>query len=283
MGRIAILAKPDLQDYRIIKLKEEIKNYNNIEIIDIEKENIFPYNGKILNYDTYYFFIGSNFLSDIHFLAKYLKQNGKEVINKIHVKESIISKTLFYSILNKYIEIPEFIKIYSIDNIEYLINKIGFPMIIKHQFIHRGEFVHKIDNEKELYDFLEKYLLEKRINIKNLIFQKYIPYEKDIRIIFIGKPINAMERINKNSFKANISQGGYGKQYKLDQEIIDIGYKIMEKCDLQIFAFELLLKDNRYYLIDLHHIFQYEGFDKYLNKNITKEILNYLNEISNKS
>ena len=283
MGRIAILAKPDLQDYRIIKLKKEIKNYNNIEIIDIEKENIFPYNGKILNYDTYYFFIGSNFLSDIHFLAKYLKQNGKEVINKIHVKESIISKTLFYSILNKYIEIPEFIKIYSIDNIEYLINKIGFPMIIKHQFIHRGEFVHKIDNEKELYDFLEKYLLEKRINIKNLIFQKYIPYEKDIRIIFIGKPINAMERINKNSFKANISQGGYGKQYKLDQEIIDIGYKIMEKCDLQIFAFDLLLKDNRYYLIDLHHIFQYEGFDKYLNKNITKEILNYLNEISNKS
>ena len=283
MGRIAILAKPDLQDYRIIKLKEEIKNYNNIEIIDIEKENIFPYNGKILNYDTYYFFIGSNFLSDIHFLAKYLKQNGKEVINKIHVKESIISKTLFYSILNKYIEIPEFIKIYSIDNIEYLINKIGFPMIIKHQFIHRGEFVHKIDNEKELYDFLEKYLLEKRINIKNLIFQKYIPYEKDIRIIFIGKPINAMERINKNSFKANISQGGYGKQYNLDQEIIDIGYKIMEKCDLQIFAFDLLLKDNRYYLIDLHHIFQYEGFDKYLNKNITKEILNYLNEISNKS
>jgi len=283
MGRIAILAKPDLQDYRIIKLKEEIKNYNNIEIIDIEKENIFPYNGKILNYDTYYFFIGSNFLSDIHFLAKYLKQNGKEVINKIHVKESIISKTLFYSILNKYIEIPEFIKIYSIDNIEYLINKIGFPMIIKHQFIHRGEFVHKIDNEKELYDFLEKYLLEKRINIKNLIFQKYIPYEKDIRIIFIGKPINAMERINKNSFKANISQGGYGRQYKLDQEIIDIGYKIMEKCDLQIFAFDLLLKDNRYYLIDLHHIFQYEGFDKYLNKNITREILNYLNEISNKS
>ena len=283
MGRVAILTKPYLQDYRIIKLKEEIKNYNNIEIIDIEKENIFPYNGKILNYDLYYFFVGSNFLSDIHFLAKYLKQNGKEVINKIHVKESIISKTLFYSILNKYIEIPEFTKIYSIDNIEYVINKIGFPMVIKHQFIHRGEFVHKIDNEKELYDFLEKYLLEKRINIKHLIFQKYIPYERDIRVIFIGKPIGAMERINKNSFKANISRGAYGRPYKLDEEIIDIGYKIMEKCDLQIFAFDLLLKNNQYYLIDLHHIFQYEGFDKYLNKNITKEILNYLNEISNKS
>jgi len=189
MGRIAIFTKTNLQDYRIIKLKEEIKNYNNISIIDIEKENIFPYNEKILNYDLYYFFVGSNFLSDIHFLAKYLEQNGKEVINKIHVKESIISKTLFYSILNKYVKIPEFVKIYSIDNIEYVINKIGFPMIIKHQFIHRGEFVHKIDNEKELYDFLEKYLLEKRINIKNLIFQKYIPYEKDIRIIFVGNQL----------------------------------------------------------------------------------------------
>jgi RimK family alpha-L-glutamate ligase len=283
MGRIAIFTKTNLQDYRILKLKEEIKNYNNISIIDIEKENIFPYNEKILNYDLYYFFVGSNFLSDIHILARYLNQNGKKVINTIHIKESIISKTLFYSILNKYIKIPEFVKIYSIDNMEYVINKIGFPMIIKHQFIHRGEFVHKIDNEKELYNFLEKYLLENKINIKNLIFQKYIPYEKDIRIIFIGKPIGAMERINKDSFKANISQGGYGKEYKLDQEIIDIGYKIMEKCDLQIFAFDILLKDNQYYLIDLHHIFQYEGFDRYLNKNITKEILDYLNEISNKS
>ena len=283
MGRIAIFAKTDSHDYRIIKLKEEIKNYNNINIIDIEKDNIFPYNEKILNYDVYYFFLGSTFLSDIHFLARYLKQNGKEVINTIHIKESIISKTLFYSILNKYVEIPEFVKIYSIDNIEYVINKIGFPMIIKHQFVHRGEFVHKIDNEKELYNFLEKYLLEKRINIKHLIFQKYIPYEKDIRIIFVGKPIGAMERINKNSFKANISQGGYGREYKLDEEIIDIGYKIMDKCDLQIFAFDLLLKEGQYYLIDLHHIFQYEGFDKYLNRNVTREILNYLNEISNKS
>jgi len=42
--------------------------------------------------------------------------------------------------------------------------------------------------------------------------------------------------------RTNISQGGYGKQYNLDEEIINIGYKIMEKCDLQIFAFDLLLK-----------------------------------------
>jgi RimK family alpha-L-glutamate ligase len=283
MGRVAIFVKTDLEDYRMIRLKEEIKNYNNISIIDIEKDNIFPYNEKILNYDVYYFFVGSNFLSDIHFLAKYLEKNGKKVINSIHTKESVISKTLFYSILNKYVKIPEFVKIYSIDNIEYVINKIGFPMVIKHQFAHRGEFVHKIDNEKELYNFLEKYLLEKKINLKNLIFQKYIPYEKDIRVIFVGKPIGAMERINKNSFKANISQGGYGRPYELNEEIIDIGYKIMEKCDLQIFGFDLLLKDNQYYLIDLHHIFQYEGFDKYLNRNVTREILNYLNEISNKS
>ena len=283
MGGIAIFAKTNSHDYRIIKLKEEIKNYNNINIIDIEKDNIFPYNEKILNYDVYYFFLGSNFLSDIYFLARYLKQNGKEVINTIHIKEPVISKTLFYSILNKYVEIPEFVKIYSIDNIEYVINKIGFPIIIKHQFVHRGEFVHKIDNEKELYNFLEKYLLEKKIKIKHLIFQKYIPYEKDIRIIFVGKPIGAMERINRNSFKANISQGGYGRQYELDEEIVDIGYRIMDKCDLQIFAFDLLLKDGQYYLIDLHHIFQYEGFDKYLNRNVTREILNYLNEISNKS
>jgi hypothetical protein len=80
MGRIAIFTKTNLQDYRILKLKEEIKNYNNISIIDIEKENIFPYNEKILNYDLYYFFVGSNFLSDIHILAKSLNQNGKEVI-----------------------------------------------------------------------------------------------------------------------------------------------------------------------------------------------------------
>jgi RimK family alpha-L-glutamate ligase len=283
MSKIAILIREKIEDYRIKRMMEEIKNFNNINIIEMSKGEIFPFEeSKFLNYDTYYFFLGTTSTYDTHILAKFLYENGKNVINRIHIKEAIMYKAMFYYLLYKHVKIPEFAKIYSLENIEYIIKKIGFPMVIKHQLIHRGEFVYKINSEEELYKFLEDYLINKRGNLRFLIFQKYIPYEKDIRVIFIGEPFGGMQRINEKSFKGNISQGAYGKPYELDEELKEIGYKIMEKADLQIFAYDVLIKDNEYYLIDVHNIFQYEGFEKYVGKNVTRKILEYLNEISNK-
>ncbi|BFI73462.1 alpha-aminoadipate--LysW ligase LysX [Nanoarchaeota archaeon] len=283
MNKIAILIRKDIDDYRIKRIKEEVRNFDNIEILEMDKIEIFPFEeSKILNYDTYYFFVGATASYDSHLLAKFLYDNGKNVVNRIHVKETIMYKAMFYHLLYKYVNIPEFAKIYSLDNIEHVIKKIGFPMIIKHQLIHRGEFVYKINNEEELYRFLEDYLINKRGNLRFLIFQKYIPYEKDIRVIFINEPFGGMQRINENNFKGNISQGAYGKPYEIDEELKEIGYKIMEKADLQIFAYDVLIKDDNYYLIDVHNIFQYEGFEKYVGKNVTRRILEYLNEISNK-
>ena len=283
MSRIAILIRENIQDYRITRMREEIKNFNNIEIVEVSKKEIFPFEeSKLLDYDTYYFFVGTTVSFDTHLFAKFLYENGKNVINRIHIKEAIMYKAMFYNLLYKYVNIPEFVKIYSIDNIEYVIKKIGFPMVIKHQLIHRGEFVYKINNEEELYNFLKDYLINKRGNLRFLIFQKFIPYEKDIRVIFINEPFGGMQRINEKTFKGNISQGAYGKPYELDEELKEIGYKIMEKADLQIFAYDVLIKDNEYYLVDIHNIFQYEGFEKYVGKNVTRRILEYLNEVSNK-
>ncbi|BBL45292.1 alpha-L-glutamate ligase [Nanobdella aerobiophila] len=279
MKKIAILIRQNLEDYRIKRFYDEISGYNNIDIVEAYKYLVYPYeNTKILEYDNFYFYLGMTFTYDSNILANYLNDNGKNVINKLHINNQIASKTFFYDKLRKYIKIPKFYKIYSVKNIRFILEKLSFPIMVKHQFIHRGEFVFKINNEEELYNFLDEYLENKR-DIKHLIFQEYIPYEKDIRVIFIGKPFGAMQRINNESYKANISQGGRGKEYKIDKEIEEISYKISEKMDLQIFAFDLLLKENTYYLIDIHNIFQFEGFEKYLNKNLVKGILDYLNEI----
>ncbi|MGC9132971.1 MAG: ATP-grasp domain-containing protein [Nanopusillaceae archaeon] len=283
MSKIAILIREKAEDYRIKRMTEEIRNFNNINMIEMNKEEIFPFEeSRFLDYDTYYFFLGTTSTYDMHMLAKFLYENGKNVVNKIHVKEAIMYKAMFYYYLYKYVKIPEFAKIYSLDNIEYIIKKIGFPMVIKHQLIHRGEFVYKINSEEELYKFLEDYLINKKGNLRFLIFQKYIPYEKDIRVLFVGEPFGGMQRINEKSFKGNISQGAYGKPYELNEELKEIGYKIMEKADLQIFAYDVLIKDDEYYLIDIHNIFQYEGFEKYVGKNVTRKILEYLNEVGNK-
>ncbi|MGB9674948.1 MAG: ATP-grasp domain-containing protein [Nanopusillaceae archaeon] len=281
MKKIAILIRENFDDYRIKRLNEEIINFKNVNILEAIKILRYPFEETdILNYDVYYFFVGMSFLLDRYLLAKYLEENGKIIVNRINSKVQILYKSYFYNLLYRYIKIPKFIKIYTVKNIEKVIEKIGFPMVIKHQFMHRGEFVYKISDKNELYNFLKSYLLNGG-RMPHLIFQQFIPYEKDIRIIFIGEPFGAMERINERSFKANISQGGYGKEYKLDDELIELSYKISKKTDMQIFAFDVLLKDGEYYLIDIHDIFQFEGFEKHIRKNVMRKIIEFLNEVRN--
>ncbi len=267
-------------DYRIRRLKEEIANFKNIKIIELKSRITYPFNEDILKDDIYYFFVGASTKYDTNFLAKYLDENGKIIINGIYKKYRLIDKTLMYDSVNKIVNIPKFIKIYSMNNLHLIEKYIGYPLVIKHSLRHRGEFVYLINNREELKDFF----MNNPENIRKLpflIFQKYIPYEKDVRIIFIGEPYGGMQRINQGTFKANISQGGYGKPFELNEELKEICYKISEKLDLQIFAFDILIKDNEYYVIDIHHIFQFEGFEKYVGKNVMRDILKYLNGIRN--
>ena len=139
----------------------------------------------------------------------------------------------------------------------------------------RGMGVNLIENKEKLIEFIK----QNKSKLKYYIFQEFINYDKDIRIIFVGEPIGGMERINNGSFKANISQGGMGRKFELNKELIELSYRLSDVFNMQIFAFDVLIKNDEYYIIDIHRTFQFQGFEKYTGVNVARKIIEYLNGI----
>ncbi|MEM0379180.1 MAG: hypothetical protein QXP34_00785 [Candidatus Aenigmatarchaeota archaeon] len=274
---ITVLYAGNENEYENKRLLEEAKNFDNLEIKNALKLTYPPKLEDFKDTKVFYFYrsIGKAGIANIEMLIDFLEVHGVRIVNKIFKNYRLMRKTMFYYYLIKNkIRTPKIMKIYDENQIEELLS-LEFPMLAKFDFIHRGLGVYLIENKEQL----EKFVKNNKRKLKYIVFQEFIPYEKDIRIITVGKPIGGMERINPNSFKANIAQGGYGVEYKLDNEILDISKKLSKIFDMEIFAFDVLIKNNFKYIVDLHVIFRFEGFEKYTKKNIAKAILEYLNDI----
>jgi len=278
---ILILYSGNKEEYELKRIFEEAKKFDNIKLLDIE-ELTFPFSDKDFNDVKVFYFIGSIRkigTVNLEVLADYLKKKNIRIVNKAIENYHVMNKTFFYyKMIENKIRTPKTIKINSEKNYEKIL-ELGFPLIAKFDYMHLGKGVYLIENERELKEFVSS----NKNKLNHIIFQEYIPYEKDIRIITIGKPIGGMERINPYSFKANIAQGGYGKPYKIDKEIEEISRKLSEIFNIEIFAFDVIIKNNIKYVIDLHIIFRFEGFEKYTGTNVARKILEYLNEIHSKS
>jgi len=277
---ISIVYSGSYREYELKRIHEEAKNYDNLELISSD-DITFPPENLFKNTKVFYF-IGSlrkMGISNLEVLANYLKKKNIRIVNRVIENYHIMNKTFFYyRMLENNIKIPKIKKINSEKNYKEILD-LGFPVIAKFDYIHLGKGVFLIENMEELLEFLNK----NKDKLAHIIFQEYIPYERDVRVIVIGDPIGGMERINPGFFKANIAQGGYGKPFKIDEEIEEISKNLSKIFDIEIFAFDLLIKGKTKYVIDLHIIFRFEGFEKYTKVNVARKILEYLNEVHSKS
>ena len=278
---ILILYSGNRHKYELNRLFEEAKSYNNIKFLRAE-DLILPPKEEQLGDIKVFYFIGSLRkigIVNLEILADFLEKRKVKIINKVIKHYHLMNKSFFYyKMLKHNINIPEIIKINHKENYKELL-KLGFPIIAKFDYVHLGNGIFLLRNEQELMTFIKKY----EEKLPHIIFQKYIPYEKDIRVIVIKKPIGGMERVNPTSFKANIAQGGFGRSYTIDDEIKEISNKISKIFNIDIFAFDILIRNKVKYVIDLHIIFRFQGFEKYTGTNVAKKIIEYLNEVHSKS
>jgi len=278
---ILLLYSGSNKEYELNRIFEEAKRFSNLKLLNVENLT-FPFQDEYFKDIKVFYFIGNTRKIgriNLEILADYLKKRNVRIVNRAIENYNIMNKTYFYyKMINNNIRVPKIIKIINKEHYKKVL-EIGFPLIAKFDYIHLGKGVYLIENEQELKSFIEHN--ESKLN--HIIFQEYIPYEKDVRIISIGEPIGGMERVNPNSFKANIAQGGYGRPYKIDKEIEEIAKKLSEIFNIEIFAFDVLIRGNVKYVIDLHIIFRFEGFEKYTGTNIARKILEYLDEVHSKS
>lgn len=172
---------------------------------------------------------------------------------------------------------PKTFTIYSSKVIPQIISELSFPLIVKNGIVHKGKEVYKVENEEELINKVD----EIGKSGSPVVLREFIPNDGDIRVFTIeGKAVAAMKRIPQgNEFRSNISLGGVGEKYDLDQnyKIKTLAEKASLSANIAIAGVDIIIdKDTgEPYILEINSCPQFEGLEKYTGKNIALAIMKY--------
>ena len=160
---------------------------------------------------------------------------------------------------------------------ELVENQVGFPCVIKVVTGSHGAGVYLCENAKQFEDLSE---LISSLDFKNsMIVQEYIKESegKDLRVIVIGgRVVGAMQRKSTDgSFKANISRGGQGEPYDVDDEMEMLSIQVAKVLDLDVAGVDLLFHSDGYRICEANSSPGFKGFEATLGINIPQKIFDY--------
>jgi len=160
-----------------------------------------------------------------------------------------------------------------------LVEKIvGFPCVIKVVTGSHGAGVYLCHTPKEFEDLSE---LISALDFKNsMIVQEYVQASegRDLRVIVIGgRVIGAMLRqATDGSFKANITRGGKGLAYDVDDQMEMLAVQVAKTLDLDIAGIDLLFHPDGYKICEANSSPGFKGFEQALDINVPQKIFDYV-------
>ena len=155
---------------------------------------------------------------------------------------------------------------------------VGFPCVLKVVTGSHGKGVYLCENAKQFEDLSE---LVSSIDFKNsMIIQEYIKESegRDLRVIVIGgRVVGAMQRKSTDgSFKANISRGGQGESYDVDDQMELLAIQTAKVLELDIAGVDLLFHNDGYRICEANSSPGFQGFEKALGINIPQRVFDYV-------
>jgi glutathione synthase/RimK-type ligase-like ATP-grasp enzyme len=141
-------------------------------------------------------------------LAFYLKRNNIKLVNSRFEYSRALSDKLTSLVilgLNDLPVIPSFFcSVENIEeNIDYLIEKFGFPIVVKETSKHHSAGIYVV-REKEDFGKLPK---ETEGRTSQYLFQKFVPILKEYRILVLGNKAVSVQQMFRNldDFKAKVN------------------------------------------------------------------------------
>ena len=160
---------------------------------------------------------------------------------------------------------------------ELVEKQVGFPCVIKVVTGSHGAGVYLCETPKQFEDLSE---LISSLDFKNsMIVQEYIKESegRDLRVIVIGgRVVGAMQRKSTDgSFKANISRGGQGEAYDVDDQMELLAIQTAKVLDLDIAGIDLLFHSDGYRICEANSSPGFKGFEAALDINIPQKVFDY--------
>ena len=160
------------------------------------------------------------------------------------------------------------------DYLQIVIDKIGFPMVVKENYGSLGRQVYLVNNKEELLK-----IENKLIHVPH-IFQQFIfsSRGKDYRVIVIGgKAVTYMKRENPNSFLSNLATGGTASLCTLPKEYLRLAEKAARILKLDYCGVDILEGPHgEPILSEVNSNAFYEGIEKTTRFNVAGCYVDYL-------
>jgi len=163
-------------------------------------------------------------------------------------------------------------------NIDIVEQEIGFPCVVKLVTGSQGKGVYLCKDKNMFVNFMD--LTDNLKSKKTLIIQEFINSGElfDLRVWVIGgKTVTAMKRMPpEGDFKANITRGGIGERFELNNEICELASKTARAFDLEITGVDLLFNGEKYLVCEANSSPGFEGIDKYCGTDMADQIVKYM-------
>jgi len=286
-----ILAKPRFQDsYETKRLLEEFKN-NDIEIqvinpseidIFVNKENrqSILVNGKSLPLPKFVFpRTGSGTSYYIKAVIRHFERMDIPVINSSDAIDNVKDKLYTHQILaQSNLDIPKTLLLKHPIDVDFVQKNLGFPVIVKTISGSYGKGVFIADGKKQLKQLITMAELTKKSY--DIIIQEFVKdtWGKDLRVLVVNNKVVGcmMRRATDDDFRANISRGGEGIPYEVNEQIEWLSSESSKALNLDIAGVDLLFDNGGYKICEVNSNPGFEGMETYTKKNIAEEIVQFI-------
>jgi len=222
---------------------------------------------------------GSGTTYFIKAIIRHMERLGVVMINGSDAVDNVKDKLYSQQILGQSnLPVPKTMLVKHPINVELVEKNIKYPMIVKTLSGSYGSGVFMVEDRKQFRQLMKMAELTKPSY--NIIVQEFIQdsYGKDLRVLVVnGKVVGCMMRqAVDGDFRANLTRGGEAIPYQIDENIEWLGGECARLLHLDIAGVDLLFNNGSYTICEVNSAPGFEGMEKYTNKNIAVEMVNYV-------
>ena len=291
MNKGWMLVKPKFQEsYETQRLLEEFGNHDiEVKLIDPNEIDIFVnkenkqsilVNGKSLPLPKFVFpRTGSGTTYYIKAVIRHFERMGVPVINSSEAIDNVKDKLYTHQILaQSNLDIPNTMLLKHPIDISFVEKNIGFPVIVKKISGSYGRGVFLCENKKQLNQLVTMAELTKKSY--DIIIQEFVKdtWGKDLRVFVVNNKVVGcmMRQSTDDDFRANLSRGGEGFPYEVNEQIEWLSSEASKALGLDIAGVDLLFQNGGYKICEVNSNPGFEGMENFTKKNIAGEIVSFI-------
>jgi gamma-F420-2:alpha-L-glutamate ligase len=222
---------------------------------------------------------GSGTRDYIKAVIRHFERMDIPVINSSDAIDNVKDKLYTHQILaQSNLDIPKTMLLRHPIDVDFVEKNIGFPVIVKKISGSYGRGVFLAENKKQFRQLVTMAELSKKSY--DIIIQEFVKdtWGKDLRVFVVNNKVVGcmMRQATDEDFRANITRGGEGFPYEVNEQIEWLSSESSKALDLDIAGVDLLFDNGGYKICEVNSNPGFEGMENFTKKNIAGEIVSFI-------